>query len=89
MMRWDQGTWGAGDWLGMSLMMVAVAGLLVALAVWLVRSSRQPADRRGDVPPTTSRAEDVLAERFARGDIDAEEFTRDREVLRDRATTPT
>jgi putative membrane protein len=71
---------GAGQWIAMSIMMVLLVGLLVALVVWLVRSTSQPS--RGAPPAATSSAEQVLAERFARGEIDEEEFTRRRALLR-------
>jgi putative membrane protein len=81
MMWWDHGGWGAGDWVAMSLMMVVFWGGLVALVVWLVRSFRDDRDRTPDVPSPTQHAEELLAERFARGEIDGEEFTRSRELL--------
>ena len=83
MMGWDHGAWGAGDWLLMSLMMVVFWGGLVALVVWLVRSSRDDRPQRPDTAPSpVQHADEVLAERFARGEIDEEEFTRRRELLR-------
>ena len=70
---------GWGGWLAMSVFW----GLLIALAVWLVRSLRADTSRDNQGPPPTpgSRADEVLAERFARGEIDAEEFTQRRELL--------
>ena len=83
MMGWDHGAWGAGDWLLMSLMMVLFWGGLVALVVWLVRSVRDEPPKGTDSSPSpTQRADEVLAERFARGEIDEDEFTRRRELLR-------
>ena len=35
------GSWGGGQWLVMSLMMLLFWGSLVALIVWAVRSSRR------------------------------------------------
>lgn len=81
MMWWGDG-WGVGAWIAMSLMMVVFWGGLVALVVYLVRSSRTDReDRRVD---DTHRAEEVLAERFARGEIDEDEFTKRRELLHQR-----
>lgn len=79
MMGWDNGSWSAGDWLAMSLMMVAFWGLLIALVVWLVRSFRS--DEKSETTRAMTHADDVLAERFARGEIDEEEFTHRRELL--------
>ena len=73
-------SWTAGMWVVMTLMMVIFWGGLVALVVWLVRSL--PArDRVATAPPPPARADDLLAERFARGEIDEDEFARRRKVL--------
>lgn len=68
----------------MVLLMLVFLGLLAALVVWLVRSSRAgdsiPVARR----PGSPSPEDVLAQRYARGEIDDEEFERRRAAL-DRA----
>ena len=76
-MWWDHG-WGWGDWLGMSLMMLVFWGAIIWLIVWLVRSS----STKQDTPPAAARPEDVLAERFARGEIDATEYQDRLHVLR-------
>ena len=84
MMGWYSG-WGWGGWLGMSLLMLAFWGLLAVGVVALVRALR-----RGDQPrpaePMQARAPDanartILDERFARGEIDADEYTRRRDLL--------
>lgn len=84
MMDWDgswDGSWGVGGWLVMGLMMVAMWGIPIALLVWLIvrgfgSGQSQPREsRRPD-------AEETLAERFASGEIDEDEFTRRRELLR-------
>ena len=79
MMDWDVG-WGAGGWLAMSVMMVAFWGGIIALVVWAVRSATPRA--AGPFVDPARRAEDVRAERFARGEIDEEEFTQRRALLR-------
>ena len=82
MMWWSHGGWDAGDWLAMSLMMIVFWGLVIALVVWAVRSTHS--DRRGADRPTgepAKRANELLAERFARGEIDEDEFTNRRDVL--------
>jgi len=83
-MDWD-GNWGVGGWLVMSLMMLVVWGVPIALAVWFAIWLAGNNHRPGQLGPTTSHergAEQVLAERYARGEIDEEEFTRRREILR-------
>lgn len=79
MMWWGDGGWGVGGWIMMSLMMVVFWGGLIALAVLLVNALRS--DQPRSTPARRSDAEALLAERFARGEIDEEEFTRRREVL--------
>ena len=81
-MMWDHSGWDAGDWLAMSLMMVVFWGLLAAMIVWLVRSSRYgPGQPRSEQGPTTPGVDEILAGRFARGEIDETELTRMRELL--------
>ena len=78
MMWWGPGSGGWVSWVAMSLMMLAFWGGLVALIVWLLRGSGEPRDDRGD-------AESILDERFARGEIDAEELRTKRTALRERS----
>ena len=80
MMDWD-GSWGFGGWLAMSLMMVVFWGGLIALVVLLVRGSYHFGQPTDTTPPERD-PEQVLAERYARGEIDEDEFARRREVLR-------
>ena len=80
-MMWSDGGWGAGDWMAMSLMMFVVWGGLIALVVWLAGRFRDNPPHTSGSRPTAPDADQVLAERFARGEIDADEFTRRRELL--------
>ena len=80
MMDWGYGGWGAGDWVAMSAMMIVFWGAVIALVVWLVRNGRS------ETP--ASRADTLLAERFARGEINGEEFTRSRELLHTGGSSP-
>jgi putative membrane protein len=60
---------GGGRWIWVLLIMVVMVGI-VALVVWLiVRSSHGSAGGR----PSSS-AKEILSERFARGEIDADEY---------------
>jgi putative membrane protein len=81
MMWWNHGGWGAGDWLAMSFMMVLFWGLLIALVVWLVRSTGEKSAPAPSLQRQTDRADELLAERFARGEIDEPEFNRSRTLL--------
>lgn len=80
MMWWSDGGWGIGTWLAMGLTMVLFWAAVIALGAWAVRaaSTGQPAllRRRGH-----GRAEQELAERYARGEIDEAQFTRARSIL--------
>ncbi|WP_293771904.1 hypothetical protein [Sporichthya sp.] len=60
----------------MGALMILCLGGLIALGVWVSRSLRSD---RGQTP--VDRADTLLAERFARGEIDGAEFTRSREPL--------
>jgi putative membrane protein len=82
-MWWGHGAWGAGDWLAMSLMTVVFLAAVVALGISLLRSYRGDSAR----PPEDSsagKADELLAERFARGEIVEEEFRHQRELLHSR-----
>lgn len=71
--------WHAGEWwmMGIGLLFWLV---LLGLAVWLIvrATGRQRAEPRGEA------AEGILRQRFAAGEIDAEEYERRLEVLRRR-----
>jgi putative membrane protein len=59
----------------MTLMMLAFWGGLIAFVVWAIRGTRRPADPTKD-------AESILEERFARGELDADELESRKKVLR-------
>jgi len=86
MMWWHDGGWDAGTWFLMSLMMIMFWGGLIGLGVWLVHSLRSARGPAQPLPPpvrpsSTATADEVLAERFARGEIDEDEFKRRRALL--------
>jgi putative membrane protein len=70
--------WG---WLLMVVGMVGFWGLLIAVVVVLLRG---PGQSRGSDPGRRPDPEEVLAERFARGEIDADEYHQRLQVLRGR-----
>lgn len=82
MYDWNDGSsWGA--WLAMGFMMVLFWGFIAAIVVFLVRSSApRPDDRLTRDSPAESSALRILHERFARGEIDTEEYTKRRDLLR-------
>ena len=73
-MFWYDHNLSAWGWIGMTVGMVAFWALVIGVVVWLVRGL----DRR-DHPgtPQSPGPEQLLAERFARGEIDETEY-RDR-----------
>lgn len=75
--------WG-GDWtywwVG-ALMMILFWGAVVALIVWAVRSSGG-----GSSSADRSSPRDILAERFARGEISEEEYAQRSRVLEHRGS---
>ncbi len=77
-MMWNNGL-GAGGWLLMSLTAVAFWALVVFAVVALFRGT-------GDSGTRSRRRDDearqILDERFARGEIDAEEYHARQQVLR-------
>ncbi|KNB50796.1 SHOCT domain-containing protein [Streptomyces caatingaensis] len=79
------GGWG---WVAMSIGMVLFWAVVVAALVLLARSLGRPHQHTRWGPPPTAPAEQVLAERFARGEIDEEEYRRRLEVLRSTGAPP-
>jgi putative membrane protein len=71
--------WGPGAWIWLAAMAL-FWGSLLAVAVYLIRRRPAAATSGGGTGP----AEMTLAERYARGEIDAEEYRRRQAVLRER-----
>ena len=79
MTRWHDG-WGPGAWIAMALVMLVFWTLVAAAIIALVRS-----DHGRGQDHVVGRADDperILAERFARGEIDADDFKQRRDLLR-------
>lgn len=79
MMGWYQdGSWGWGSWLAMAVMMAVVWGAVIATIVLVFRPAdgRGTGARRSDQPPDR-----ILAERYARGEIDEAEYRLRTDVL--------
>ena len=77
--------WGWGAWLVMSVGMVLFWGLVIAGIVVLVRylsGTGQGGPPASSPDPGRPSAQELLDERFARGEIDQDEYTRRRELLR-------
>jgi putative membrane protein len=77
MWYWHGGAWG---WFWMLATMATFWLLIVAVLFVVVRAGT--ADReRGDGSASATAAEEVLRDRFARGEIDADEYEHRRKVL--------
>lgn len=81
MYGWDGNGWGAGAWLVMAALMLIFWGGVATVVVLLVKRDR-PSQRSDALRPPYYDAERILTERFARGEIDEQEFTARRTALR-------
>lgn len=81
---WYDGGWG---WVGWTLMAVGTAAfwaLVITAVVLAVRYLVRPRDTTAGPSITAyTRAEDLLAERYARGEIDDDEYRKRLAVLRE------
>lgn len=77
MFGWQHGMWDGAGWLVMSALMLAV---LAAVVIAVLAGSR--AVREQSRPGDSARR--ILDERFAKGEIDEEEYQQRREVLEHR-----
>lgn len=76
--------WGGGGWLIMTVTVIlfwAALIVTIALSIRYLTGGAGRGGREGN-PPTRS-AEDVLAERFARGEIDIEDYRTRTALLRE------
>lgn len=85
-MMWYGGPDSWVGWLIMSLMMVLFWGAIIALGVWLIRSSRSDGGKQDHV--SRPDALSILRERFARGEIDATEYQERARVLESGSPSP-
>jgi len=72
--------WGSGMIAG-PIMMILFIAVVVILVVFLVRWFGASGHGTSSHPPAGKTALDILKERFARGEIDAEEFEARRRTL--------
>ena len=77
---WGDG-WGWGHMFFGSFMMLLFWGGLIILIVFAVRSMGTGSPRGGDGPAPGNRALDILEERYARGEIEKEEYEERRRLL--------
>ncbi|MGW9030499.1 SHOCT domain-containing protein [Streptomyces sp. NPDC055722] len=90
-MMWYDGEWGWGGWFVMTAFMVLFWALVIAGIIALVRYLACAHHHQQSGPPLSpgerrwgnQRSEDLLAERFARGEIDDDEYKRRLALLRE------
>lgn len=78
------GGWGWGGWMLTAIVLTVFFALVITAVVAAVRYPGGPG--HGSVrhsPPPGRRPEDILAERFARGEIDDEDYRRRVALLRE------
>ena len=81
--------WGWGGWILMGVVMVVFWAVVITLVVLAVRYLSADRGTRPAPPASAqSRAEDLLAERFARGEIDDEEYRHRLTLLREHRQSP-
>ncbi|WP_436776465.1 SHOCT domain-containing protein [Yinghuangia sp. YIM S09857] len=82
-MIWSDHNLGGWGWFGMTASMVVIWALVITMVVWLTRTlSDRDHPRRVAPPPHRQTPEQLLAERFARGEINEDEYLRRLAVLR-------
>ena len=79
MTRWHDG-WGPGAWIAMAFVMLVFWTIIVGAIIAIVRSDRL--HHHEHAPSRLHDAERILAERFARGEIDADEYKQRSDLLR-------
>lgn len=78
MTRWHGG-WAPGTWIAMAFVMLVFWTIVVGVVVTVVRSDRFHGAASSS---PQSDAERILAERFARGEIDGDEYKLRRDLIR-------
>lgn len=80
-MWWSHGDWGWGGWLIMTLGMISVWAALIWAVLVMVRAGS------GTASPPEPTAEEILARRLARGEINEAEYRRRLDTLHGQPTT--
>lgn len=76
--------WGGGSWMFLGpMMMIVFIAVIVIVVVLVVRWLGGAGHGRAPYPPYGKTPLDILKERFARGEIDKEEFEERRRLLGD------
>lgn len=82
MMGWYNGGLGWGGWVLMTVLMLAFWTVVVFGGLALMRNFRREERQSRRRPDAGQGAEELLSRRFARGEIDEEDYRHRRELLR-------
>jgi putative membrane protein len=83
MMMWYGGNgWGWGGWILMTVVMVVFWALVITAVVLAIRYLTSPRGTGATPAARPSSPEDLLAERYARGEINDDEYQQRLTVLR-------
>ena len=82
MYGWDG--WGWGGWVVMVLAMVVFWAVVITAVVLAIRYAVRGNNQRAQQSSAPTGAEEILAERYARGEIDEDEFRRRRATIREK-----
>ena len=74
-------SWDTGTWAWMVVVMLLFVGALIFGIFTVVRAADRDRDRDRSAPHEPEGALGVLEDRFARGEIDAEEYAERRRIL--------
>ena len=81
---WHDGGIGWGGWVVMTVMMLVFWALLIFGGIALWQAMRRDTTRPAERPPADERSDALrlLDERFARGEVDVDDYQHRRELLR-------
>ena len=82
MMWYSGGDWGWGSWILMTVAMVVFWAALITGAVLAVRYAVSGRGADTNAAALSTRAEELVAQRYARGEIDEDEYHRRVALLR-------
>ncbi len=88
MNNWHEHGSAGGHWIVAIVVMVLFWGAVAAIVIALLRNRNHPHHQTADlsnVNPSTISAERILHDRFARGEIDEDEYTRRHDLLKERS----
>lgn len=77
MMMWNNG-WSVGGWVLMALLMIVFWSLVIGGVIWLLRNSSRQQQAPALGQPD---AQQILDERFARGELTEVEYRQRRDLL--------